>query len=91
MKLCKVIGTVVATIKRADLNGHRMLLVQEVGKRSGEKIVALDVVGAGVGQTVLVTSGTAARVATGNPGSSTNAAIVGIVDEGASNLGSGAG
>ena len=55
MKLCKVIGTVVATIKRADLNGHRMLLVQEVGKRSGEKIVALDVVGAGVGQTVLVT------------------------------------
>ena len=66
-----------------------MLLVQEVGKRSGEKIVAVDVVGAGIGQIVLVTSGTAARVATGNPGSSTNAAIVGIVDEHASNLGAG--
>lgn len=87
MKLCKVIGTVVATIKRPDLTGHRMLLVQEVGKRSGERIVAVDVVGAGAGQIVLVTSGTAARVATGNPGSSTNAAIVGIVDENASSLG----
>ena len=86
MKLCKVIGTVVATIKRPDLTGHRMLLVQEEGKRSGGKLVALDLVGAGVGQLVLVTSGTAARVATGNPGCSANAAIVGIVDEGASNL-----
>ncbi len=86
MKLCKVIGSVVATIKRPDLTGHRMLLLQEAGKRSGERLVALDLVGAGVGQTVLVTTGTAARVATGNPGSSADAAIVGIIDEGASKL-----
>ena len=86
MKLCKVIGTVVATIKRSDLTGQRMLLVQEGSGRSGAKLVALDVVGAGMGQWVLVTSGTAARVATGNPGSSTDAAIVAIVDENASDI-----
>lgn len=87
MKLCKVIGTVVATIKRSDLLGQRMLLVEEIGRSNGGRLVALDLVGAGIGQLVLVTSGTAARVASGNPSCSANAAIVGIVDEGSSDLG----
>lgn len=89
MKLCKVIGTVVATIKRPDLRPHRLLLVEEHGEGRGRHLVALDLVGAGVDQWVLVTTGTAARVASGNPGSSANAAIIGIVDEKASDLGAG--
>jgi len=86
MKLCRVIGAVVATIKRPDLEGHRILWLEEVGRKSGDKIVALDLVGAGIGQIVLVTTGTAARAATGNPASSANAAIIGIIDENASDL-----
>jgi len=86
MKLCKVVGAVVSTIKKADLKEHRLLLVREVGKRSPETIVAVDLVGAGAGQEVLVSFGTAARVATGNPSSSADAAIVGLVDEDGSPL-----
>jgi len=86
MKLCKVVGTVVSTIKKADLKGHRLLLVRELGKRGAESFVASDLVGAGEGQEVLVTFGTAARVATGNPSSSADAAIIGIVDENGSSV-----
>jgi len=80
MKLCEVVGTVVATIKRPDLRAHRLLLVREVGE-DRVTFVAADVVGAGEGQHVLVSQGTAARVATGDPSSSCDAAIVGILDE----------
>ncbi|GAF93361.1 unnamed protein product, partial [marine sediment metagenome] len=38
MKLCKVVGAVVSTIKKADLKEHRLLLVRELGKRSAETI-----------------------------------------------------
>jgi len=86
VKLCKVVGAVVCTIKKADLKEHRLLLVRELGKRSAETIVAVDLVGVGAGQEVLVTFGTAARVASGNPSSSADAAIVGLVDEDGSPL-----
>jgi len=80
MKLCEVVGTVVATIKRPDLRAHRLLLVREIGGNQAT-FVAADVVGAGKGQHVLVSRGTAARVATGDPSSSCDAAIVGILDD----------
>ena len=86
MRLCKVVGAVVCTIKKADLKEHRLLLVRELGKRSAEAIVAIDLVGVGTGQEVLVTFGTAARVASGNPSYSADAAIVGLVDEDGSPL-----
>lgn len=81
MKLCEVVGKVVSTIKKSDLKDHSMLLVRQVGDKECEEFVALDLVGAGEDQIVLVTFGTSARVATGNPSSSTDAAVVGIVDE----------
>ena len=55
MQLGRVIGTVVATIKDPGLDGMKMLVVQPVGRDGrdrGKAIVALDSVGAGIGETV---------------------------------------
>jgi microcompartment protein CcmK/EutM len=55
--LAKVIGTVVSTIKHPEYNGYKLFVVQPVteqGKATGESFLAVDVVQAGVGDTVLV-------------------------------------
>lgn len=55
MQLGRVIGTVVATIKDPGLDGIKMLVVQPVGRDGrdkGKALVALDSVGAGIGETV---------------------------------------
>lgn len=64
MLLGKVIGTVVATRKEPELEGLRMLLVRDLdnaGAATGKTIVAIDAMGAGVGEVVLYCSGSAAR------------------------------
>jgi microcompartment protein CcmK/EutM len=65
MKLCRVMGTVVATAKHPAYLGHKLLVVQpldETGAESGDSYLAVDVVQAGVGDIVLVASeGNAAR------------------------------
>ena len=64
MLLGKVIGTVVATRKEPELEGLRMLLVQDLDgkwKAKGKIIVAVDAMNAGVGEVVLYCSGSAAR------------------------------
>ena len=83
MYIGKVIGTVVATRKDERLIGSKLLLVQPLdvrGERSGKAAVAVDSVGAGVGETVLVAEGSAARMAQDEVNSPVDAAIVGIVD-----------
>lgn len=91
MQLARVRGNVVATVKAPGLSAHKLLIVEAVSAGSplssiddselGQTVyVAVDLAGAGVGEIVLVTFGSAARVETQGQTAPTDAAIVGIVD-----------
>ena len=80
----KVVGTIVSTNKLDSLVGYKFLEVQiiENGALTDRYIVAVDrTVSAGMGEEVLVSVGSSARVATGNPNSPVDAMIVGVVDK----------
>ena len=82
MIICQVIGHVWATKKEATLSGLKLMVVKEVetNKTKGDTFVAADVVGAGVGERVLVVSGSTARRALGKDDVDIDSAIVGIID-----------
>ena len=83
MKVAKVIGNIWATRKEEKLAG--LLLVQPLdvltGKAERPPIVAADIIGAGVGETVLVVGGSSARSAAGDMSIPVDATVVGIVDD----------
>lgn len=85
MQIGRVVGTVVATQKNRKLHGAKLLLVQPLtldGQPRGVALLAIDSVGAGVGETVLVVlEGKAAGDALGRKAAAVDAAIIGIVDE----------
>ena len=84
MQIGRVVGTVVSTQKHQDLEGAKLLLVQPLtleGAPRGVEVLAIDSVGAGVGETVLlVVEGRAAGEALGKKGAAVDAAIIGIID-----------
>ena len=83
MILGRVVGTVVATRKDPRLVSNKLLVVRPVdphGKVDGGYLVAIDTVDAGVGETVLIVSGSSARMASGLKDCPVDAAIVGIID-----------
>lgn len=78
----KVVGSVVATRKNERLLGSKFMIVEPFEKMSAEgQIVAIDNVGAGIGEIVLVAKGSAARIGCGLEEAPVDAAIVGIVDD----------
>ena len=83
MLLANVIGRVVATRKEETLVGYTLLVLEVLDPGSsapkGERLVAIDTLGAGVGDTVLVVRGGAARLNLPRP-APVDAAVVGIVD-----------
>ena len=83
MIICKVVGNVWATKKEESLVGMKLMVVQELDEQlqiNGVPFVAADAVGAGVGEQVLVVSGSTARVAAGGNHLPVDTAIVGIID-----------
>ena len=84
MTLARVVGTVVATQKHRKFEGAKLLLVQPVtldDTPRGVVLLAVDAVGAGVNEKVLVViEGRAAAEAVGRTGTPVDAAIIGIVD-----------
>ena len=81
----KVLGNVVSTRKSEKLIGNKFMIVEPVeSMRAGTKhhLVAIDNIGAGIGEYVLVALGSAARIGTDNSDAPVDAAIVGIIDEG---------
>jgi microcompartment protein CcmK/EutM len=83
MILAKVVGTVVATRKDERLMSNKLLIARPMdprGKAEGAYLVAVDTVDAGMGETVLIVSGSSARMAAGMKDCPVDAAIVGIVD-----------
>ncbi|MBE5948022.1 MAG: ethanolamine utilization protein EutN [Lachnospiraceae bacterium] len=79
----KVVGSVVATRKNENLIGNKFMIVEPYENMRGvnNRIVAIDNVGAGIGEIVLVAEGSAARIGCGVPNAPVDAAIVGIVDD----------
>jgi microcompartment protein CcmK/EutM len=84
VKIGHVAATVVSTIKHPVLDGRRLLMVDILdadGAPSGVDLIAVDAVGAGAGETVLVLDeGNGARQVLGAPEAPVRAVIVGIVD-----------
>lgn len=83
MLICRVTGLLVATIKDPTLQGMKLLVVEQChrnGAADGQRFVAVDTVGAGEGDVVVVATGGAARETERTRGASVDAAVVGIVD-----------
>jgi ethanolamine utilization protein EutN len=83
MQLARVIGTVVATIKNDSLEGRKLLVVQTLNKDlepNGKPMVAVDSVGAGVGELVFWCRGKEASFPFKREDTPTDCTIIGIVD-----------
>ena len=83
MYLAKVIGTVVSTSKDARLVGFKLMLTRRLSVDAVEEglpEVCVDTVGAGSGETVIVTKGSSARFAADRSDAPIDSTIVGIVD-----------
>jgi microcompartment protein CcmK/EutM len=83
MQIARVIGTVVSTVKNNSLDGRKILLVQTLDADLNEKgnpMVALDAVGAGVGELVFWCRGKEASFPFKRDETPTDCTIVGIID-----------
>ena len=84
MIIARVVGNVIATQKHPDHAGKKILLVQPLdlqGEPTGDVIVALDAVDAGVGDRVLaVQEGFSAMTSVGHTESPIDAAVIGVID-----------
>ncbi|OFZ78822.1 MAG: ethanolamine utilization protein EutN [Bdellovibrionales bacterium RIFOXYD1_FULL_44_7] len=84
MNVGKVIGTVVASRKDPKLEGLKLLLVQSTdlsGQAKGSQVVAVDAVGAGIGEIVLYCAGSSARQTDITQNRPVDHVIMAIVDE----------
>jgi len=83
MQIGRVAGTVVSTAKEATLDGRKFLVVRILdldAKETGAYVVAVDAVGAGLGEVVLVASGSSARMTETTRDRPSDAVIMAIVD-----------
>jgi len=83
MLIARVIGTTVSTIKDEKITGQKLLVMRqtdETGKSIGKPFVAVDTVGAGVGELVLTASGSSARQTTLTKDRPVDAVIMAIID-----------
>ena len=81
MLVGKVVGSVVATRKNENLVGSKFLIVEPCEGMGDGRIVAVDNVGAGIGEIVLIATGSSARIGCEQESAPIDAAIVGIVDD----------
>ena len=86
MILGTVVGSVISTRKSEKLVGNKFMIVEPLSSMTEktDKIVAIDIIGAGIGEHVMVATGSAARIGCGVADAPVDAAIVGILDEGQS-------
>lgn len=84
MIIGKVVGSVISTRKNDNLVGNKFLIVEPIKsmQQAGNRLVAIDNVGAGIGEIVMVATGSAARIGCGCENAPVDAAIVGIIDDG---------
>lgn len=84
MIIGKVVGSLFSTRKSEKLVGNKFMIVEPVESMWGTegRMVAIDIIGAGIGEYVLVAQGSAARIGCDMADAPVDAAIVGIIDEG---------
>lgn len=81
MIIAKIIDNVWATRKADQLNGLKFMLAEEInGDHSGNRLIAVDVIGAGIGDRVIISTGSSAREMIGRS-VPVDAIVVGIIDE----------
>lgn len=80
----KVIGSVVSTRKSDNLVGNKFMIIEltKTWLNGGNRLIAIDNIGAGIGDYVLVATGSAARIGCAMETAPVDAAIVGIIDDG---------
>jgi microcompartment protein CcmK/EutM len=85
MILAKVVGTVVSTRKEEKIEGIKFLLLEKIDPRSiegkNDYVVAMDAVGAGLGEIVFYVAGSSSRMTKVTEGKPSDATITAIVDE----------
>jgi ethanolamine utilization protein EutN len=83
MTIAKVVGSIVSTRKHPALVGNKFLMVETLEGMGlqKERFIAIDTVGAGIGEIVLITRGSSSRCSIDNMNAPIDAAIVGIVDD----------
>lgn len=83
MRIARVVGSAVSTIKSDALHGRKLLIVRPANPSDeliGEPFVAIDAIGAGVGELVLIAEGSAARYTDQTTGAPVDAVIMAILD-----------
>ena len=83
MIIARILGTVVSTQKDERLHGKKLLIVKPInldGTDQSGYIVAVDTVGAGYHEKVLIVAGSSARLAEGNKDCPVDSAIIGVID-----------
>lgn len=80
----KVVGSIVATRKNDKLIGNKFMIVEIIDsmRAKEQQLIAVDNIGAGIGEYVLVAQGSAARIGCDMQDAPVDAAIVGIIDDG---------
>ena len=80
MITAKLIGSVWATRKAESLNGFKLMLAEEIGGiNEGRRIVVVDTISAGIGDRVIICTGSSARRMLGNDDIPVDAVVVGII------------
>jgi hypothetical protein len=78
----KLIDNIWATRKAASLQGYKLMLAEVIGgTQVGRRMVVVDTIGAGIGERVIVTTGSSARRMLENDQVPVDAVVVGIIDE----------
>ena len=83
MIIARILGTVVSTQKDERLQGKKLLIVKPIdldGNDQSGYLVAVDTVGAGFHERVIVVGGSSARMAEGNKDCPVDSAIIGVID-----------
>ena len=82
MVTAKLIGNVWATRKAESLSGVKFMMAEIIsGTRTGERMIVVDTISAGIGDRVIITTGSSARRMLGDDGIPVDAVVVGIIDE----------
>ena len=79
----KVVGSLISTRKSEKLVGNKFMIVEPLHHMAADtrQIIAIDVIGAGIGEYVLIAQGSAARIGCDMQDAPVDAAIVGLIDD----------
>lgn len=82
MITAKLIDNIWATRKAETLSGYKFMLAEVIGgKNEGERLVVVDIVSAGIGDRVIVCTGSSARKMLGKDDLPVDAVVIGIIDD----------